>query len=218
ATYTKIALLLSLALLSCIAEGHGHAGVIPSKATVFNILSFGGKPDGKTDNTQAFRDAWEAVCRFNNGKARLLIPKGTFLVGQVIFHGPCNNKDPIIVQLKGTVKATTDTSGWKEAEWFAFEDIRGLVLNGGGVFDGQGEAVWGNNACSSSAKCASRSVNLKFRNITSGKIGRITSLNPKGFHMCINNCHNYMASQMQLIAPGDSPNTDGIHISSSTNV
>ncbi|KAF5179379.1 Exopolygalacturonase [Thalictrum thalictroides] len=215
----KIVLLICLVFVSFLADqtfGHPVAVVKPLQ-TIFNVLAYGAKPDGKTDSTNAFQAAWEATCKHPE-PARLVIPGGVFLVRQVKFEGPCNNKSPIYIQLRGIVKASIDTSTYTEPEWITFEKIVGLNLNGGGTFDGQGPAVWPKHDCMSQAKCASRAINLKFRNITNARIGRITSKDPKGFHMCINGCNNFRAKALEITAPGDSPNTDGIHVSHSNDV
>lgn len=56
---------------------------------------------------------------------------------------------------------------------------------------------------------------IKFNHITNGVIRQITSVNPMGFHLGIVLSENIRARNIHLIAPDDSPNTDGIHISQS---
>ena len=213
ATFTvniKLVLLLCTPFLCSLASATGTG------PTVFDVKHFGAKPDGCTDNTKAFLDAWRAACDCT-GHNKLLIPKGDFLVGQIIFAGPC--KSPVHVELEGTIKAPVDTKNFKEAEWITFEKVTGFTLNGGGTIDGQGAAVWSKKKeCKIAAHCPTRSINMKFRHLTNATLHHVTSLNPKGFHMCINNCHNFVAHEINIIAPGNSPNTDGMHISHSSDV
>ncbi|KAE9599250.1 putative polygalacturonase [Lupinus albus] len=108
---------------------------------IVNVISFGAKPDGKFDSTQAFMNAWRAACK-KPGQNRLLIPEGRFLVSSMYFAGPCMAPLPITVQVVGTVVATTDISEYENGEWLMFEDIDGLKLIGGGTFDGQGQHSW----------------------------------------------------------------------------
>ncbi|KAK9287789.1 hypothetical protein L1049_016229 [Liquidambar formosana] len=129
--------------------------------------------------------AWVAACHWK-GKARLVVPKGDFLLGQVIFGGPCNGPTPIVVQITGTLKAVTDLSEYASAEWVTFESINGL--------------------------------NIKFNRVTNGVIKRISSVNPKSFHMVIYGCTDLRAHRLHIFAPEDSPNTDGIHVSESNQV
>ena len=91
--------------------------------------------------SQSFIRAWKAACNYR-GKARLLIPKGTFLIGATIFQGPCQGPAPIKVQIAGTLKAVPDPSMYEEDFWILFENIKGLLVTGTGTVDGQGNAVW----------------------------------------------------------------------------
>lgn len=45
----------------------------------------------------------------------------------------------------------------------------------------------------------------------------ITSINSRQFHISLDGCDNVLAEGLTIQAPGDSPNTDGIHVDS-TNV
>lgn len=101
---------------------------------------------------QSFVRAWRAACDFK-GRSRLLIPGGTFLLSEIVFAGPCSGPAPKIVQVIGTVKATTDVSEYSSSEWVLFESINGLVISGRGTFDGQGAAVWKYNDCHGNNNC-----------------------------------------------------------------
>ena len=72
----------------------------------------------------------------------VMIPEGTYALGQITIGGPC--KAPINFIVQGTMKAPVDTSRFKaEAGWIAFQQIDQFTLFGGGVFYGQGKTVWG---------------------------------------------------------------------------
>jgi galacturan 1,4-alpha-galacturonidase len=49
-------------------------------------------------------------------------------------------------------------------------------------------------------------------------VKRISSINPKFFHMAVIGCNKFRANDLKLEAPETSPNTDGIHIETSTDV
>jgi polygalacturonase len=55
---------------------------------------------------------------------------------------------------------------------------------------------------------------LWFLGTTNTVVRDITSINSKQFHISIDSCNNVLAEGLTIRAPGDSPNTDGIHISS----
>lgn len=46
----------------------------------------------------------------------------------------------------------------------------------------------------------------------------ITSINSMFFHMALVGCHNFKGSRIKIIAPEESPNTDGIHVERSSSV
>lgn len=50
------------------------------------------------------------------------------------------------------------------------------------------------------------------------QISGLTSMNSQLMHLVINSCKNVKVSNVKIIAPHDSPNTDGIHVQSSTGV
>ncbi|KAL5988020.1 hypothetical protein ACLOJK_035783 [Asimina triloba] len=180
--------------------------IAPSK--VFNVKHFGAIPDSTTDSSQAFLDAWKEACAWE-GEARVLVPAGTFLVGPVIFKGPC--KSSIVFQVTGVVKAP-GLDKFPSDGWIHFQYIDGLMLTGGGTFDGQGAAAWPHNQCPKKQKCKLLPTSLRFSFVNDATIRKITSLNSKHFHMNIFACKNMKLQALTITAPGDSPNTDGIHM------
>lgn len=96
--------------------------------------------------------AWVAACQWN-GKAKLIIPPGKYLLGQTIFQGPCKGPGPMIVQNQGNLLGVEDPSAFTSDEWILFEDIDGLIIIGGGTFDGQGASVWEYSDCDTNENC-----------------------------------------------------------------
>jgi galacturan 1,4-alpha-galacturonidase len=54
--------------------------------------------------------------------------------------------------------------------------------------------------------------------VKNGTVSGITLLNSKFFHMNIYMSEDVKIDNLTITAPGDSPNTDGIHIGDSTNI
>ena len=104
---------------------------------------------------QAFIQAFNAACK-SNGAAKVVIPPGTYMSGEVFFQGPCTGPAPITVEVQGTVLAQTDLSEYVNGQWFAIQNIDGLVLEGGGTFDGRGNESWQYDDCGGKAACNSR--------------------------------------------------------------
>lgn len=189
-------------------------GEVPATTTptakVFDITTHGAKADGITDSTQAFMQTWVAACH-SGGPAKVVFPAGTFLTGPLVYAGPCDG--PMTVEIQGTVKATTDISEYSSAEWILFESITGLSLIGSGTFDGQGAETWMYNDCRKHPHCTLPPTSIKFNKVTNGLMEGISSLNSKAFHIFLVLSHNIKVNNLHITAPGNSPNTDGIHIS-----
>lgn len=56
---------------------------------------------------------------------------------------------------------------------------------------------------------------LKFDKIKNAIVQDVTSLNSMQFHFHLHGCSNISFTNLHITAPGNSPNTDGMHISSS---
>ncbi|KDP27317.1 hypothetical protein JCGZ_21001 [Jatropha curcas] len=221
----KAIAVLVLALFSCLANGalsHTAVGLRNRRAlggtsgaavTVFDVTEHGAKADDKTNNAMPFIRTWKAACE-STAPAKVVIPDGTFLTGPTVFQGPCAG--PVIFEVQGCVKASTDLSEYTSPEWMAFESIDGLTLTDKGTFDGQGPAVWEYNDCKSNKDCQKLPASLRFHKVNNSEVSGITSLNSMFFHYHVVKCQNVAFHHLTITAPDDSPNTDGIHISGSS--
>lgn len=59
---------------------------------------------------------------------------------------------------------------------------------------------------------------MQFSNSKNVVVNGLTSLNSQMFHIVIYGSYNVKLQSLKINAPGNSPNTDGIHVQSSTNV
>ncbi|KAK6142252.1 hypothetical protein DH2020_022600 [Rehmannia glutinosa] len=184
-------------------------GALPSKT--FNVVKYGAIADGNTDNAQAWKDA----CKYG-GKSRIWVPKGTFLLGSVSFEGSCNGSMAFLI--KGTLKAPTDSRNLFIDTWIGFRYLSDLTVKGGGVLDGQGHAAWPYNDCQTNSQCKPLPATLRFDFIRNSRVYNLRSINSKSTHFNIFACQNIDISQLRMSAPANSPNTDGIHIGSSTQI
>ncbi|KAE8645716.1 exopolygalacturonase-like [Cucumis sativus] len=179
--------------------------------SLFDVTRYGAKPN--TDITQALANAWKEAC-MSTTPSKLLIPKGVYQLSQSYLKGPCKSV-PIQVQVDGTLKAPLHPNG-DGLVLFAYIDQ--LMLSGTGVFDGQGKAGWDKNDCHKKKICTKLPMNLKFSFITNSIVKDITSLDSKNFHINLLGCKNVTFQHVTISAPENSPNTDGIHISSSEQI
>ncbi|XP_038696790.1 polygalacturonase-like [Tripterygium wilfordii] len=199
-------LLFSLILLLT----YSHSALLAFGAQ-YNVVTYGARPDGKTDSTQAFIASWTKACG-SKAPANIYVPKGRFFLRNVVFNGPCKNS-AIVLQIDGTLVAPSD---FNAANWVMFRDVNGVTVTRG-TLDGQGASLW---ACKASGKgsCHSGATSLEFANSKNIVIAGLTSLNSQLFHIVINDCHNVKVQGVKVSASGNSPNTDGIHIQGSTGV
>ncbi|KAJ6420391.1 hypothetical protein OIU84_027853 [Salix udensis] len=118
-----------------------------AKAERYSVLSYGAKPDGKTDSTKAFAAAWSRACA-STKPATISVPRGRFYLGQVRFQGPCKNH-AILLRIDGTLVAPSDYKVIGNAKnWLIFENVNGVTVSGG-TLDGQGAGLW---SCKDSGK------------------------------------------------------------------
>ncbi|KAJ4753614.1 hypothetical protein LUZ62_088019 [Rhynchospora pubera] len=175
----------------------------------FDVTEYSASPKGSFDsNKMAFLDAWQAMCGFN-GNATLIVPTGTFQVAPLIFAGPCKPGQHKLKFL-GTLVAPSDWDKEHEA-WIEFRELNDIVIEGGGVLDGQGANAW-------SQKKKNMPISVHFMKVNKGRITNLSIKDSKGFHIAIHQSDNVVIRAITITAPFDSPNTDGIHISGSSHV
>ncbi|KAJ6434947.1 hypothetical protein OIU84_000234 [Salix udensis] len=213
-------------LILCIAAsgfGFGHG------QKVLNVVDFGAIGDGQTDDTNAFLSAWKALCGddgANQGSPSLQIPEGkTFLLQPVEFQGPCKSVS-VQVQVQGKIIAPSTIEEWKNCEadcWICFVGVANLNMYGSGLLDGQGSDWWmrtvqANNLNASEIACNPPGTALNFERCDDLQLSGLTHVDsPKG-HIGINDCNGVLISNLNIAAPENSPNTDGIDVARSTNV
>ncbi|KAG8388285.1 hypothetical protein BUALT_Bualt02G0109700 [Buddleja alternifolia] len=160
-----------------------------SKTVILNIDDFGAKGDGITDNAK----------------------------------------------VSGFVAAPQDPDVWdglNVRKWLYFHGVKHLTLEGGGIIDGMGQQWWARSCKTNEsnvhpsyfiilyalAPCTHAPTAITFHRCNNLKVRDVTLINSQQMHMAFNNCMHVAASRLTVIAPADSPNTDGIHISASTHV
>ncbi|XP_024175989.1 probable polygalacturonase At3g15720 [Rosa chinensis] len=181
----------------------------------FNVMNYGAVGNGQVDDTQAFLKAWGDVCGSTQGIPTLIIPKGnTFLLNSVEFKGPCRAAS-VNFQLSGNIVAPNNMNAWKDKDqWVQFDDVQGLIINGGGQIDGQGQVWW--KVCDTT-NCQ-RPTALHISKCDGLRLSNITHINSARNHISISGCNGVQISDILIRAPDESPNTDGIDISASTNI
>ena len=117
----------------------------PSKTT-FNLLDFGGIPDGKTLNTKAIQAALNAASEANG---TLIVPKGVFLTGTIFLKSNTH-----LELLAGSVLlGSPQIADYTKLTWGHHEDrtpwhllvadkAKNIKISGLGSIDGNGHNFW----------------------------------------------------------------------------
>ncbi|XP_047320304.1 probable polygalacturonase At3g15720 [Impatiens glandulifera] len=202
-------------------------------AVTFDVTEFGANGNGNVDDSQAFLQAWDKTCA-SSSNATMVVPEGnTYLLIPLQFNGPC--KGPSVqVQIDGTLVAPKTIGEWTGCvgnTWIGFSDVDGLQVYGNGTLDGQGSLWWkksgsedddhiinNHNRKKKKRNMCSRPMGLKFSSCKNLELSGLTHINPPKRHINLHSCNQVTISCLTITAPKDSPNTDGISISSSTNV
>ncbi|KAI4376168.1 hypothetical protein MLD38_013959 [Melastoma candidum] len=193
-------------------------------ADIYDVLDFGAKGDG-SDDSQAFVKAWEAACQ-DDGSPTFLVPgRNTFKLTPTVFPGPCRFKS-VKVQIDGTLVAPTSITEWKDCpldSWLLFADLSNLDVYGKGMINGHGSNWWDKSPAQLPmgyrfTSCSGRPTALRFHHCQNLTLSGLRSINSPRNHISINMCTHVTISYIQLIAPDESPNTDGINLSSSSDI
>ncbi|KAL5850304.1 hypothetical protein ACOSQ4_008317 [Xanthoceras sorbifolium] len=179
--------------------------IVESQKT-FNVVDFGAVGDGKTDDSTAFLSAWKAFCEDGGGTPTLEIPEGkTFFLQSTRFEGPCKSQN-VKIQVLGNVIAPESSQAWTASNsdcWLCFYDVNGLIMQGSGTINGQGSSWW---------------QAMFFHNCNNFDLSGFTIVNSPKMHITINQCNGGSISNIHINSPANSPNTDGIDVSSSTQI
>ncbi|KAJ4953390.1 hypothetical protein NE237_030222 [Protea cynaroides] len=187
----------------------------PLNAATINIMNLGARGDGKTDVRQQFLAAWAIACK-SSEPTTIYVPPKRFFISPIVFQGPCKKTSKITFQIEGILiapqyKNMPSTS----ANWLLFYGVSGVSVVGG-YLDGQGTSLW---ACkAASTNCPTGAVSLAFYNSKDISVKNLRSINAKLVHILVHSSQDAEIQGVRIDAPGDSPNTDGVHVQNSINV
>ncbi|XP_054779578.1 probable polygalacturonase At3g15720 [Prosopis cineraria] len=212
-------LLLFGVVMSLSLAKPGFSGTTSS----FNVMQYGAVGDGSTNDAPAFVKAWEDVCHQSNSHiSRLIVPAKTFLLRPVIFKGPCKSKY-IYIQLTGNIVAPKTKGEYKGSQintWLSFNYVEGLIISGKGTIDGRG-SIWWDQPCLGNpvpgTTCRPPTALTLYR-CNRFALKGTRHLNPARSHITLTSCKYGKISNIRMTAPDESPNTDGIDISGSSNI
>lgn len=197
-----------------------------------SILDYGGMGDGVTLNTDAFRKAIYRIEHLKReGGTLLYIPPGVYLTG------PFNLTSHMTLYLASgaVIKAVSDSKQWPLIDplpsygrgrerpgrrYMSFihgDGLEDVIITGeNGTIDGQGDTWW--NMWRQRTLDFTRPNLIELMYSRSIIISNITFKNSPFWNVHPVYCSDVVINYLTILAPLDSPNTDGIDPDSSTRV
>eukprot|EP00850_Spirogloea_muscicola_P007077 SM000035S13057 [mRNA] locus=s35:129946:133091:- [translate_table: standard] len=179
----------------------------PTTGATFNVQSYGAKGDGQSNDASAVLAAMQAACSASGGGTVLFPGSGDFLISGIDFSGPCAG--PLTILVDGTILAPQQPSNWPQPLPQALIQINyvdNLSIVGPGTIDGQGQVWWQEYGLGSRPHLVmvNQAKNLQIKGVT--------IQNSPWFHLFMSYCQGVVIDGIEILAPADSPNTDGIHV------
>ncbi|KAL0726499.1 hypothetical protein Bca4012_022592 [Brassica carinata] len=170
------------------------------------------------DYSQVFQKAWKGLCEGEGegtgGSSLVINESEKYTIKPQLFEGPCVSSY-IHIQIDGKIEAPKTPKQWgnKRIEsWLMFKNVESLFINGSGVLHPHGETWW------RSVGHSKRPRTLSFMQCTDIIYNGLTQYNSPRNHISVDACTNATLSNLTLLAPKKSPNTDGIDICLSHNI
>ena len=159
--------------------------------------------DSTTDNTKALQAAIDSASNAGGGVVEL--KDGKFL------SGPLTMKSNVTLRIdsSATLYATTSDSAFAGLDPFAFigcDHDSNITITGGGAIDGNGQPWW----TAYEATGVSRPRLIEFWNTNHIVIDSVTLENSPMFNVSLENSWYDTLEYDTILAPSNSPNTDGI--------
>ncbi|URD82043.1 Glycosyl hydrolases family 28, partial [Musa troglodytarum] len=211
---------------------YAAAGAGGCRAHVASLTDFGGVGDGVTSNTAAFAAAVANLSKVAyDGGAMLVVPAGRWLTGPfsltshftlfldhdaVILATQDINEWPIIDPLPSYGRGR-DSAGGRYSNLIMGYNLTDVVITGNnGTIDGQGETWW--KMFRNKELSYTRGYLIEFMYCIQVLISNITLVNSPSWNVHPVYSSHVIVSGITILAPVNSPNTDGINPDSSSNV
>ncbi|CAO2827012.1 unnamed protein product [Amaranthus hypochondriacus] len=196
-----------------------HKGFTGEGEYVLHVTAYGAVGDGLHDDTEAFKNAWKMACSIS-WRSTIIIPEGsTYLVRPIDFAG-CHAA--VTLRILGAIIAPKDPQVWRglnPRKWLYFHGVKHLTLEGEGTINGMGQGWWSLSCkTNSTIPCHHAPTAITFHRCKNLNVRDISIVDSQQAHMSFTNCRDIVVTNVTVTAPAKSPNTDGIHISASTDV
>uniref|UniRef100_A0A1D1XDL3 Putative polygalacturonase n=1 Tax=Anthurium amnicola TaxID=1678845 RepID=A0A1D1XDL3_9ARAE len=210
------------------------SGIVPmrGRAEVISVADYGGVGDGKTLNTWAFQKAIYRIQHLRKrGGTLLYVPPGVWLTGSFNLTSHMT----LYLARGAVIKATQDTLNWplvkplpsygrgrelpggRYVSLIHGDGIHDVIITGeNGTIDGQGDVWW--NMWRQRSLLFTRPNLLELIHSRDIIISNVVFRNSPFWNIHPVYCSNVVIRYVTILAPSDSPNTDGVDPDSSSNV
>lgn len=203
---------------------------VEQQFSFFNIMKYGAKGDGKTDDTDSIQQTID-TCH-QNGGGTVFIPKGTFMIGTLVL------KDNVTLYLSagGILLGSSNLEDYRPLNHYSTqmpsfmgdtlqrdlntlhliyaEKGKNMSIIGQGTISGQGTAFWNKDY----VPLDRPGPMIQFEACENVNIENVTLQNAPFWTLHLLGCDNVKIHNITIKNHRYSPNTDGIDINSSANV
>uniref|UniRef100_A0A0A9DJS6 Polygalacturonase n=1 Tax=Arundo donax TaxID=35708 RepID=A0A0A9DJS6_ARUDO len=189
---------------------------------LLTLDDFGAVGDGIANDTQAFLDAWTAACTSAEPAVLAVPPGNAYRIWPVQLYGPCRKKLKLLIA--GAIVAPASPDAWAGRDpmkWLYVYGVDDLSVSGGGTIDGMGQEWWASTCKRKKTQpcnAGPRPKAVHFEECRRVSVQGVTLQNGQQFHLTFTRCSDVKANFLRVIAPADSPNTDGIHLNDTSHV
>jgi len=176
--------------------------------TVYDITYYGAIADAKTTNTIAIQKAIDA-CNANGG-GTVLIPKGTFISGQLSLHSNIH----ILLQADAVLKGSKNIFDYPNGSFIIAKGCTNIQITGLGTINGSGEAFYDANY----QPLARPQPFILIDSCRFIKLQDFKIINSPSHGFRILNSSEVLVNGIYMNFAERSPNTDGIDIVDTKNV
>ncbi|KAK1297804.1 hypothetical protein QJS10_CPB14g00086 [Acorus calamus] len=142
----------------------------------------------------------------------------------VTLQGPC--MPHLVLQIDGIVLAPQTIGAWPKFntyQWINFKWLQNFTIQGSGTVDGHGSSWWNlsqthHNQKKSRYSSKTRLTALRFYQSYNVTVRDIKIIDSPQCHLKFDSSRVIKVQNITIVSPGDSPNTDGVHLQNTHDV
>ncbi|WKA07295.1 hypothetical protein VitviT2T_025139 [Vitis vinifera] len=188
------------------------------------LTDFGATGDGKTINTKAFKSAIDHLSQFaDDGGAELIVPPGKWLTGSFNLTSHFTlyiDKDAVIlgaqdesayplIEVLPSYGVGRDGGGRHSSLIFGTNLTDVVITGGNGTLNGQGKYWWDKFRAKKYNDTRPYLIEIMYSNHV--QISNLTLIDSPSWNVHPVYSRNVLVKDLTILAPIDSPNTDGIN-------